>query len=105
MYLRKQIYYSPLDDGGYTSSLGDGAKISFFSTQPYDKQFFNRYNNSFGFDLEYFETQLNNQTVSLVNNAVAVCVFVNARADASVIQQLSEKGVRIIALRCAGFNN
>ncbi len=105
MYLRKKIYYSPLADASYIPPLGEGAKISFFSTQPYDKQFFNRYNDSFGFDLEYFETQLNNQTVSLVNNAVAVCVFVNDRADASVMQQLSEKGVSIIALRCAGFNN
>jgi D-lactate dehydrogenase len=90
------IHNSPLEAGG---------KISFFSTQPYDKQFFNRFNESFGFELEYFETQLNNQTVSLVNNAVSVCVFVNDKVDATVIQQLSEKGVHIIALRCAGFNN
>src|SRR5436190_18515867 len=87
------------------AALGEGDKISFFSTQPYDKQFFDRFNDSFGFELEYFETQLNSQTVSLINNPVAVCVFVNDRLDAKVIQQLAEKGVSIIALRCAGFNN
>jgi len=87
------------------TSFGEGDKISFFSTQPYDKQFFDRFNDTFGFELEYFETQLNGQTVSLINDAVAVCVFVNDRLDAKVIQQLAEKGVSIIALRCAGFNN
>src|SRR5690242_13559267 len=86
-------------------TLREGDKISFFSTQPYDKQFFDRYNGSFGFELEYFETSLDSHTVSLVNGAVAVCVFVNDRLDSKLIQQLAEKGVNIIALRCAGFNN
>lgn len=80
-------------------------KISFFSTQPYDRHFFSTYNDSFGFQLEFFETQLNTQTVSLVENADAVCVFVNDRVDATVIEQLAARNVRIIALRCAGFNN
>jgi D-lactate dehydrogenase len=80
-------------------------KISFFSTQPYDKEFFNLYNDSFGYELEYFETHLNNQTASLVNNAIVVCVFVNDKVDANVIEKLAEKGVKIVALRCAGFNN
>jgi D-lactate dehydrogenase len=89
----------------FKNSSGKADKISFFSTQPYDKQFFDRYNDRFGFELEYFETQLNSQTVSLINNTVAVCVFVNDRLDAKVIQQLAEKDVKVIALRCAGFNN
>jgi len=80
-------------------------KITFFSTQPYDKEFFNRYNDTFGFELEYFEVQLNSQTVDLVNNAVAVCVFVNDKVNEQTIIRLAEKGVKIIALRCAGFNN
>jgi len=80
-------------------------KITFFSTQPYDRQFFDQYNDSFGFELEYFETFLNSSTVNLVGNAVAVCVFVNDKADAQVIEKLAEKGIKIIALRCAGFNN
>src|SRR6476620_139816 len=87
------------------TSVRDPVKISFFSTQPYDRQFFNRYNDSFDFQLEYFETQLNDQTTSLISDAVAVCVFVNDKLDGTVIKQLAEKGVSIIALRCAGFNN
>lgn len=80
-------------------------KIAFFSTQPYDKAFFNKYNTDFGFELDFFETQLNPQTVILIENASIVCVFVNDIVNEVVIKQLAEKGVKIIALRCAGFNN
>ncbi|KAF2331946.1 2-hydroxyacid dehydrogenase [Flavobacterium daemonense] len=80
-------------------------KIAFFSTQPYDKAFFNKYNSDFGFELDYYETQLNLQTVVLIENASIVCVFVNDIVSEAVIRQLAEKNVKIIALRCAGFNN
>ncbi len=80
-------------------------KITFFSTQPYDKEFFNKYNDTFGFELEYFDVQLNSQTVNLVNNSVAVCIFVNDKVNEQLTMQLAEKGVKLIALRCAGFNN
>jgi D-lactate dehydrogenase len=94
-----------MDDQLSKNGMPVANKIVFFSAQPYDRLFFNKYNDGIGFELEYFETQLNSHTVSLIQDAVAVCVFVNDRVDATVIQQLSEKGVRIIALRCAGFNN
>jgi D-lactate dehydrogenase len=80
-------------------------KIAFFSTQAYDKTFFNKYNVEFGFELAFYETQLNPQTVILIENATIVCVFVNDIVNESVIRQLAEKKVKIIALRCAGFNN
>lgn len=80
-------------------------KIAFYSTQPYDKTFFDCYNDSFGFTLEYFDTPLNAQTTSLVSECAAVCIFVNDQADAATLQLLAGKGVKIIALRCAGFNN
>ncbi len=79
--------------------------ITFFSTQPYDQEFFNKCNQSFGFHLQYFETQLNTTTANLVQDALIVCVFVNDKVDATVAQQLATRGVKIIALRCAGFNN
>src|SRR6478609_5610030 len=80
-------------------------KISFFSTQPYDKTFFEKYNPDFGFELEFFETQLNAHTVNLIQNTDVVCVFVNDVVNAQVIKKLADKKVKIIALRCAGFNN
>ncbi len=79
--------------------------LTFFSTQPYDRTFFESHNKDFGFALTFLEVQLNEQTVSLATNTEAVCVFVNDRVNATVIQQLASQGVKIIALRCAGFNN
>ena len=81
------------------------SRITFFSTQAYDKVFFEKYNTDFGYELDFFDTQLNEQTVKLISNTDVVCVFVNDVVNAAVIQQLAERKVRIIALRCAGFNN
>lgn len=78
-------------------------KIAFFSTQPYDKEYFERHNRQH--EIIYFEAQLNEQTVNLANGCNAICAFVNDQLNATVIKTLSEAGIKIIALRCAGFNN
>ena len=78
-------------------------KVAFFSTQPYDKEYFERYNKQH--DIVFFEAQLNEQTVNLAKGCDAICGFVNDQLNASVIESLRETGVKIIAQRCAGFNN
>lgn len=78
--------------------------ITFFSTQPYDKVFFEEQNQHFGFSLNFLETQLNEQTANLANSEV-VCVFVNDRLNKTVIMQLAKQSVKVVALRCAGYNN
>lgn len=81
-------------------------KIVFFSAKPYDKTFFNRENEQYGFELEFLETHLGPHIVNAVDNGTyAVCVFVNDKLTAEVIEVLAAKGVKVIALRCAGFNN
>lgn len=80
-------------------------KITFFSTKPYDKESFNKQNENFGFELEFYETHLGPHIVNVIDKTDAVCVFVNDKVDAEVIESLAAKGVKIIALRCAGFNN
>ncbi|MDQ6815684.1 MAG: 2-hydroxyacid dehydrogenase [Bacteroidota bacterium] len=80
-------------------------KITFFSTQPYDKDFFIKHNQDFGFDLEFLETGLDEKTADLAKKSDAVCVFVNDKVNRTVIECLAANGVKIIALRCAGFNN
>ncbi|MFN5168811.1 MAG: 2-hydroxyacid dehydrogenase [Cyclobacteriaceae bacterium] len=80
-------------------------KICFFSAKPYDKSFFDRENQNYGFDIEYHETHLGPHIVNIVEGAEAVCVFVNDRLTAEVIHVLARSGVKVIALRCAGFNN
>ncbi|WP_199117267.1 2-hydroxyacid dehydrogenase [Pedobacter sp. ASV28] len=82
-------------------------KILFFSAKPYDRQFFEKSNETHDFELEFWETHLGPHIVDAIkkDNYQAVCVFVNDQLTAPVIAALAEKGVKIIALRCAGFNN
>lgn len=86
------------------SGLYLGMKIVFFSSQPYDKQFFTQYNQQ-GYELIFQETHLNEQSVKLAAGAKAICIFVNDKVNAGIIEQLTQMNVEIIALRCAGFNN
>jgi D-lactate dehydrogenase len=78
-------------------------KIAFFSTQPYDKEYFSRHNS--GHELLFFEAQLNEQTAPLAEGCGAVCAFVNDLLNAATIKQLSGLGVKLIAMRSAGYNN
>jgi len=80
-------------------------RIDFFSAKPYDKEFFDRFNSDHHFQIVYHDTHLGPHSVGLVRDAVAVCVFVNDQLTGEVLDQLAAAGVRIIALRCAGFNN
>jgi D-lactate dehydrogenase len=78
-------------------------KIAFFSAKIYDKEFFNRY--LAGHEIIYFEAPLNEQTVNLANGCNAACLFVNDKLNAPVLKALSASGIKLAALRCAGFNN
>ena len=80
-------------------------KIAFFDTKPYDKPSFDKYGNEYGIDFKYFETKLNEDTVELAHGYDGVCVFVNDTVNVAVIDRLEEMNVRMLALRCAGFNN
>lgn len=80
-------------------------KIAFFDTKPYDKPSFEKYGKAHGISFKYFETKLNEDTVDLAHGFDGVCVFVNDTVNAAVIDRLCEMGVKIVALRCAGFNN
>ncbi len=77
--------------------------VTFYSAQSYDKIFFDRYNSSQ--TIRYLESRLNEQTADLSAGSDAVCIFVNDHAPAEVIQKWSEQGIKLIALRSAGFNH
>jgi D-lactate dehydrogenase len=79
-------------------------KIAFFSAKPYDKLLFDKYADN-EVVIEYYDTHLGPHIANVVEGADAVCVFVNDKLSADVIATLAIKGVKIIALRCAGFNN
>ncbi|MBW0177514.1 2-hydroxyacid dehydrogenase [Sediminibacterium sp.] len=80
-------------------------KITFFSSQPYDRTFFERFNDSLGFELNLLDMALDENTSSLAKGSDSVCVFVNDKVTAPVIALLKDYGIKVIALRCAGFNN
>lgn len=80
-------------------------KTAFFSTRKYDREFFERNNQIFDHELTFFEAPLNENTVALAKDFDAICVFVNDRLSQELIQLLKQGNTRLIALRCAGFNN
>ena len=80
-------------------------KIAFFSTKPYDRKYFDLANQNFGHEITYFETRLTRQTLKLAEGFECACAFVNDQLDASTLIALAAQGTRLIALRCAGFNN
>lgn len=79
--------------------------IAFFGTKPYDETSFTEKNKEYGFDLRFYNEPLNKNNLILTQEADAVCIFVNDYADADIIRALVANGVKILALRCAGFNN
>ncbi len=80
-------------------------KIAFFDTKPYDKPSFERYGGARGLEFKFFETRLTEDTAGLAEGCDAVCVFVNDTVNAAVIDKLYAAGVKLIALRSAGYNN
>ena len=80
-------------------------KIAFFDTKPYDRESFDKSAESSDVSFKYFETKLNEDTADLAAGYDGVCVFVNDTVNAAVIDKLCELGVKVVALRCAGFNN
>ena len=80
-------------------------KVAFFDTKPYDRPGFDRYTQGTDLQIKYYETHLSEDTVSLAAGFDAVCVFVNDTVNETVVNRLHKLGVKVIALRCAGFNN
>ena len=80
-------------------------KVAFYDTREYDKPSFERYSEQKDMEFRFLETKLNEDTVELARGCNAVCVFVNDTVNAAVIDRLYEMGVRLIALRSAGYNN
>ena len=80
-------------------------KVAFYDTKEYDKPSFERYGAPHNIHFRFLETKLNEDTVDLAKGSDAVCVFVNDAVDRDVIDALSGSGVKLIALRCAGYNN
>ena len=79
--------------------------LALYDAKPYDRQYFDAVANSASFRRRYHEFRLTAETAATAEGAQAVCVFVNDRLDRACLENLHRLGVRLVALRCAGFNN
>ena len=79
-------------------------RIAFFDSNHYDEEVFKAFSHD-NYKMKFFETKLNEDTVSLAKGFDCICVFVNDTVNASVIDALCGYGIKLIALRCAGYNN
>lgn len=80
-------------------------KIAFFDSKPYDISSFEKVLQGRDMTVKFYETKLNADTAQLAKGAQCVCAFVNDTLDAETLEKLCEYGVKLIAMRCAGYNN
>ncbi len=80
-------------------------KICFYNTKPYDKKYFDKFKDEYSLDIEYFSGKLRERTAVLANNFDAAVAFVNDDIGKDTVNKLCDSGVKILAMRCAGFNN
>lgn len=80
-------------------------KIAVYSTKHYDQKYLEQVNESYGFELVFFDFLLTESTAKTAMGCDAVCIFVNDDGSKAVLEELAALGVKYIALRCAGFNN
>ena len=80
-------------------------KVLFFDAKAYDKENFDAYKGKYSFDIKYLKVKLNEETVDFVKGYEIISIFVNDTVNPPVIDKLLEYGVKLIVLRCAGYNN
>ena len=80
-------------------------KLAVYSTKQYDRKYLELVNKDFGFELEFFDFLLTPKTAKMAEGCQAVCLFVNDDGCREILTELAAIGVKILALRCAGFNN
>ena len=81
-------------------------KILFYGTKNYDEQFFDKLLPEFpGIEIKFIEANIHEETASLAKGNEAICAFVNADLSTKVIEELHQQGVKLILMRCAGYNN
>ena len=78
-------------------------KSAFFDTKPYDRTYFDKYGKDY--EITYFEEKLNHHTAKITEGFDGVCAFVNSNINKMAIERMHERGVKILAMRCAGFSN
>ncbi len=81
-------------------------KILFYDTKPYDRESFEKIMPEFSdVTVDFLKTDISHRTVDLAKGYDAVCVFVASDVNGNIVEKLAQYGVKLILLRCAGYNN
>lgn len=80
-------------------------KIALFSAKAYDRDYFEHTNQQFGYQIDYYDVRLEPKTLRLAHGYPVVCAFVNDDLSRPVLTELAENGTKLLAMRCAGYNN
>jgi len=80
-------------------------KTAFYDTKPYDRDNFSHAEGAGDIEWQFHEFRLSSETAATAQGAQAVCVFVNDRLDRPCLEALASLGIKLVVLRCAGFNN
>ncbi|MDD5067575.1 MAG: 2-hydroxyacid dehydrogenase [bacterium] len=83
----------------------ENTRIAFFDAKPYDMESFDEVNKNYGFEIKYFKNHLSADTAPLTKGFDTVCIFVNDQITGGIVPVLADNGIRLIALRSAGYNN
>ena len=88
-----------------TAHATPSIRVAMYDSKPYDREYFEHASGQANVALEYHDFRLTTGTASTAGGSQAVCIFVNDRVDRECLTTLAALGVRLVALRCAGFNN
>ena len=80
-------------------------RIIFFDIKDYDREFFEKYGKNYNYEMSFFKSRLSLENVHLTKGYNVVCAFTNDDIGKETIDAMAENGVRLLAMRCAGFNN
>ncbi len=80
-------------------------RIAFFDTKPYDRESFEEINKKYGFEFKFFKFHLTPDNIVLTQGYEVIVIFVNDIVNSEMVDKLISYGVKLIALRCSGFNN
>lgn len=80
-------------------------KMAFFDTKPYDKVWFDKLKDEYDVKIKYYESKLNSDSVVMAKGYDGVIAFVNDDIDKSTIDTMHEMNMKLVALRCSGYNN
>ncbi|WP_335996200.1 2-hydroxyacid dehydrogenase [Fusobacterium polymorphum] len=80
-------------------------RIIFFDIKDYDREFFEKYGKNYNYEMSFFKSRLSLENVHLTKGYDVVCAFTNDDIGKETIDAMAENGVRLLAMRCAGFNN